>query len=933
MTHLTDRWIVPWLVLMADWSVRWGVVLAVLAAWLVLRPPRRAATRHLLCLATLVAGLLLPVGPRWGDAVVPWPSRAVRAGGRSPGSLATATAGLEGPAVGSALAPAAAELGPQDRVRDAVPRPEPARVAAAPDPHRPTTAPLGAWRLAALVATGAWAAVVLTLLLRLAGGWLMLAQLRRGAVEVDRESARLLEECRSALGLSRPVRLAVHPAVGSPAVVVGPRPVVLVPTDWSGWPESHRRACLLHELAHVARYDDWAKLVQELLRAAFFFHPLVRWLLARLDRERELLCDETAVAMGSDPVAYARLLLDLARRPARLLPITPLFRHGWLPFLDRRTVEVRIERLLEEDMLSTLSRPSAGRSVLLGSLAVATALVLSGLRVRAGSDATTEPQERTEAATERPKRAEPPTPPTPPAPVVAQQVPGEFQGVVLDSGGHPVPGATIVAGCADTGRSGHQVITTDAQGRFTWRLPSGTEQFCLVAHKDGFAPSSLSAPASALVDPHDLKLRLGPPTPFAAVLVDRDGRPVAGATVRVEMIAHASEQKDGERTSISVGFTPIRREVIGGSPVEGLFVTTTDASGAFSFRAIGPGSGLELGVTAADGRALRVQARSGVAGLTRRTMEDQGFVTAPPGETARLVAVPAARVAGRVVTKLPGVRVSGLMANFQESHPPGAYRAASNFGVQVQTDADGRFTFDGLNEGTINVFVHGDGENKDWTYRAAKDVNLTPGATSAVTLELIRGVEVEGTVVARGTGAPVEGAQVGVYGPFRPRTGAMTTGATTDAQGRYRYRLPSGETYFYIMGPPNGYTRLPGEGSSRTVTIPDGVLSYVVPPFELTAAVTVHGRVLDGTGAPIAGATVVGLCEGGVCRPFGGTETVTDTRGAFRLPPGPNNTVPIGTAAKLLIRLRDRSEHEATAVPTAAGEFVVKLPAVQRRNP
>ena len=47
----------------------------------------------------------------------------------------------------------------------------------------------------------------------------------------------------------------------------------------------------------------------------------------------------------------------------------------------------------------------------------------------------------------------------------------------------------------------------------------------------------------------------------------------------------------------------------------------------------------------------------------------------------------------------------------------------------------------------------------------------------------------------------------------------------------------------------------------------------------------------------------------------------TDARGAFRLPSGWNNTVPIGQAARLLIRLRDGSEHEATAVPTGDGSF------------
>jgi hypothetical protein len=326
-------------------------------------------------------------------------------------------------------------------------------------------------------------------------------------------------------------------------------------------------------------------------------------------------------------------------------------------------------------------------------------------------------------------------------------------------------------------------------------------------------------------------------------------------------------------------------------------------------------------------RALRVQSQSDAADQTRRNPDDRAFVTASPGETARFVAVPAARVAGRVVTKLPGVSLSGLRASFQESHPPGASWTASNFGATVLTGADGRFAFDGLNEGTVNLFVHGDGENRDWTYRAAQDVNLTPGVTCEVTLELIRGVAVEGTVLERGTGAPVEGAQVGVYGPFRPRTGAMTTGAGTDARGRYRYRLPTGETYFYVMGPPNGFARLSGAASSRTVRIPDGASRYEVPPIELAPAVTVvRGQVLDATGKPIAGATVVGICERGVCRPFLGTETVTDTRGEFRLPPASNNTVAIGTPARLRVRLRGGAEHEAAAVPTADGAVTIRLP-------
>ena len=922
MSHLADHWALPWLATLADWSIRWGVVLAALAAWLALRPPRRAATRHLLCLSALVAGVLLPVAPRWGDAVVPWPAR----GGTAVAPTPRAHPGTVG--VSHGLPPEPDAPGRPTQLRDASLQPRPALAASPPLPVRPIPPPppLGAWRLATLVAAGAWAAVVLSRLVRLACGWLMLSRLRRGAVELGPGSGRLLGECRSALGLSRPAGLAVHPAVASPVAIGGLSPLVLVPPDWGDWPEPHRRACLLHELAHLARRDDWARLAQELIRAPFFFHPLVLWLLARLDREREILCDEAAVARGADPVAYARMLFDLARRPGRLSAATPASRLGWLPFLDRCTVKARIERLLEDDMRTTLSRPSPARSFLLGGVALLTALACGGLRVRAGSAATDELPKPAGA----PRDAEAPAPAKPPAPAAVEEMsveaPRELKGVILDPEGHPVPGATLVAGSYDPGRSGHQVVPVDAEGRFTWMLPRDTRHVCLVAYKDGLAAGSLGVPAPAMSTPLDLKLRLGKPGPFAALLVDGGGKPVSGAKVRIETIARSAVLENSGGSAVSTCFEQVPRAVVEGSPVDDLFVATTDASGAFTFRSLASASGLKLVVTAADGRVMRVKPATDAAGPTGRAMQKLGYVTAPPGEPTRIVAVLAARVSGRVLSRLPGVEVSGLTAFYQESHQSGVMPSSGNTSARASAGPDGRFTFEGLAEGTVNVFVHGPGENKEWTYRAAKDVTLTAGGTAEVTIELIRGIEVAGTIVAKGTGLPVEGAKVGVYGPFRPRTGAMTTGAKADARGRYRYRLPSGETYFYVMGPPDGFTRLPEEKSSRTVTIPDGASVYEVPPIELAAAVTVRGRVVDAAGRPVTGATVVGLCEGGRCRPFEGTEALTDARGAFRLPRGLNNVVAIGKPATLLIRLRGGAEHEASAVPDSGGAVVVKLP-------
>ena len=80
-------------------------------------------------------------------------------------------------------------------------------------------------------------------------------------------------------------------------------------------------------------------------------------------------------------------------------------------------------------------------------------------------------------------------------------------------------------------------------------------------------------------------------------------------------------------------------------------------------------------------------------------------------------------------------------------------------------------------------------------------------------------------------------------------------------------------------------------------------------------------------------ARVVGVCQGGMCRAFAGAEVITGPRGEFQLAPGPNNTVPIGTAARLQIRLADGSEHEAAVMPGPGGTVTVKLPVLGTRMP
>ena len=69
---------------------------------------------------------------------------------------------------------------------------------------------------------------------------------------------------------------------------------------------------LLHELAHVARFDCLAQWAACAMRAVYWMHPGAWWLVSRLRLDREFACDDLVLAAGAPPVEYARHLLDIA---------------------------------------------------------------------------------------------------------------------------------------------------------------------------------------------------------------------------------------------------------------------------------------------------------------------------------------------------------------------------------------------------------------------------------------------------------------------------------------------------------------------------------------------------------------------------------------------------------------------------------------------
>ena len=161
----------------------------------------------------------------------------------------------------------------------------------------------------------AWAAIAVCSLIQVGRGFWHLRVLRKSCIPVD--PAVFDSQLQKTL-VSRTARQVVVCTSGEvrvPTAIGFVRPAIVVPA-WvmQELSSDELNQILLHELAHLRRWDDWTNLAQKIVKALFFFHPAVWWIEKRVSLEREMACDDAVIAETASPRAYAECLAHLAEK-------------------------------------------------------------------------------------------------------------------------------------------------------------------------------------------------------------------------------------------------------------------------------------------------------------------------------------------------------------------------------------------------------------------------------------------------------------------------------------------------------------------------------------------------------------------------------------------------------------------------------------------
>jgi protocatechuate 3,4-dioxygenase beta subunit len=502
------------------------------------------------------------------------------------------------------------------------------------------------------------------------------------------------------------------------------------------------------------------------------------------------------------------------------------------------------------------------------------------------------------------------------------------RGRVLDPDGKPVAGAEVFvrhrtqfgwdpADPAPKGQKG-RVATSDADGRFRFELdkassdwPWGDEPAWHEAQVAAVTPGLAMAwvEAGSLLKGDEATLRLvRDDVPIRGRVVDPQGRPIAGATVRLQQIGTVKDGTDLEAMLASgeVGYEQVAAWYGGyydaiwpGGPN----TWTTDADGRFEIKDLGrdrigslevSGPMLAKSTLAVMARPAKVRPKPRPHPARRdRELMFMGRPPAPPlfGATFEHVVGPTKPIAGVVHSQATGRPVEGVKVYGQEG--------ATWTSVSARTDAQGRFRLVGLPKGEVYQVTANEGYAAIGPFLGTRiTVTDTEGLKPIeTTLELPRGVVLTGRLIDPATGRPVRAGQISyVTLPTNPNKGQGTQALKSPTDPTFRLTVPPGEGMLMVQarGKDLPYIRARlrkadkgrgvggvGDGETYTVVlnahhsykiidVPADAESFHLD-LELARGLARKGRVVDPDGQPVTGAQCYGLSP-----TWGHLKTLTD---------------------------------------------------------
>ncbi len=155
-----------------------------------------------------------------------------------------------------------------------------------------------------------------------------------------------LQSAQRQIGASRTPSIVLSKYVGTPVVFcLFRKNYILMPIKSSDWEEEQIKIVFLHELGHLIQKDLHINLFVQIVKAIYWWHPLVWIAVHKIQLECEGSCDELVLKNGVNRVDYAQKLTEIARN---IYASTFSLSKVAVPMAKNTQLKVRISRILKE---------------------------------------------------------------------------------------------------------------------------------------------------------------------------------------------------------------------------------------------------------------------------------------------------------------------------------------------------------------------------------------------------------------------------------------------------------------------------------------------------------------------------------------------------------------------------------------------------------
>lgn len=194
-----------------------------------------------------------------------------------------------------------------------------------------------------------WLIGIMLLTAKMIGGFIYVRRLRTYQLKkIGDEWLAKIDDFARKLKIDRKVEAFFSPLANVPITLGTIKPMLLFPVSaFTGLSTKDIEAILAHELAHVLRHDYFFNIIQSMVEILFFYHPAIWIISAQIRNERENSCDNIAIELTGDKVAYVKALAQVQINQMEQGQLAMAFA------LKRGSVLQRIKRLQKQVAMKT----------------------------------------------------------------------------------------------------------------------------------------------------------------------------------------------------------------------------------------------------------------------------------------------------------------------------------------------------------------------------------------------------------------------------------------------------------------------------------------------------------------------------------------------------------------------------------------------------